>query len=98
MEYIPGMPKLSNRTRVIQVLNIPCRPGCDGTGCLCSNVVTQLLEELPDGTKGTRVIERRLPGSVTILAKSEVEVPAWVAQSQVVKQAVAQGRLRLVEH
>lgn len=92
------MRTLANPTRTIQVLNVPCREGCDGTECLCTVVVTQLQDELEDGTKGVRVVERRLSGSVTILAKGDIQVPDWLAQSAVVKQAVALGRLRLIEH
>ncbi len=90
------MPQIQNRTKAIQQLNIPCRAGCDGTGCLCSEVVTALQEELEDGTKGTRVLSRKLAGSLVFLGSETKDVPSWVAESGPVKAAIARGRLRLI--
>lgn len=89
--------QLMNRTKVIQVLNIPCRAGCDGADCLCQNVTTTLNVTDKDGTKGKKVLERRLAGSITILAGQKLEVPDWVAESAPVKDAVAKNVLRLVK-
>lgn len=95
------MVKLANRQKRIQVLNIPCvldeNGKCTHEDCLCSEVVTQIQVELPDGTRGLKLLERRLPGSITILAEKSVEVPAWMADAPDVKAAVAQGRVRLVK-
>ncbi len=65
--------------------------------CICTTVVMPLADELPDGTRGVRMVTRKLPGSITFLAGETQEVPGWVAESAPVKQAVARGSLRLVE-
>ncbi len=91
------MAKILNRQKTAQTLNIPCRQGCDGQNCLCQTVTTTHYVELSDGTKGTKVLERRLPGAITILAGESLEVPDWVAESAPVKDGVAKGRLRLVQ-
>jgi len=90
------MPKIANRTKQIQVFNVPCRIGCNGEGCLCTEVTIQLAAVDADGTRGVRVIDRRLPGSVTFLAGENREVPAFVASSPDVKRAIDRGALRLL--
>ncbi len=90
------MPTLANRTKTIQVFNIPCRAGCDGTACLCSIVATSRVVEDKDGTRGILEAEKRIPGSVTFLGGEKKEVPAFVVASPEVKRAIDRGALRLL--
>ena len=91
------MPTLKNRTKQIQVFNIPCQPGCaGGEGKLCSTVEQRFMTEAEDGTRGVRVTEKHLPGSVTFLAGEKKEVPAFVAAAPDVKTAIDRGTLRLL--
>jgi len=91
---------IRNTTRQAQTFNLVCpkKGKCTSEDdCLCTSVETQLFVELPDGTKGIRIVERRLPGSVTVLAKgSSEQLPAWIADSPEVKSALARGTIRLV--
>lgn len=90
--------KLHNRTKTAKTYNIPCRPGCTGAECLCQLVTTQLHVELDDGTKGIKEVERRLPGSVTILAgEKSSSLPSWVGESKYVKAALARREVVLVQ-
>lgn len=91
------MAKIINKQRTAQTLNIPCRVGCDGTDCLCSEINTELVVELESGERGTKVLSRRLPGAITILGGDSLVVPDWVAESAPVKDGVAKGSLRLVK-
>jgi hypothetical protein len=91
------MPTLSNRTKQIQVFNIPCEPGCTGgAGKLCSTVEQRFMVEARDGTRGVKVTEKHLPGSVTFLAGEKKDVPASVAAAPDIKTAIDRGTLRLL--
>lgn len=90
------MPTIANRTKQVQIFNIPCREGCDGTACLCSVITIERMAESPDGTRGVQVLEKRIPGSVTFLAGEKKEVPVYVAASRDVKRAIDRGALRLL--
>jgi hypothetical protein len=89
--------KVTNTSRMIQEFNIPCatRP-CDGSGCLCSEVVARRPHVAADGTVGILEERKRIPGSVTILAGATVEIPDWAAESPDVQAAVARRAVRLV--
>lgn len=92
------MVTMKSRTKTAQVFNLPCPGDCKpGETCFCNTIRTELREELPDGTKGVRVLERRLPGSVTFLAGETKELPDWVARCPDVKGALDRGSLRLIE-
>lgn len=90
--------KIINRTKTIQVFNIPCRPNCDGTDCFCSQVQTHLNVQDKDGTSGRKILDRRLPGSLTLLAsETKTKMPDWVGETAPIKDAVAKNILRLVK-
>jgi hypothetical protein len=92
------MVTLTNTTKVAKTFNIPCSPSCqEGRGkCLCSVVTTALAVELPDGTKGTKELTRRLPGSLTIRGGESLPVEDWVARAPSITRAVASKAIRLV--
>ncbi len=90
------MAKLENRTRQILVFNIPCPPGCGGADKLCTRIEQSFTEEAADGTRGIRIREKHLPGSITILAGKKLNVPAFVLAAPDVKRAIDRGTLRLL--
>ncbi len=90
------MPTIANRTKQIQVFNIPCRAGCDGKDCLCTVVTSRQIQVDKEGTRGVRVLDRRIPGSVTFLTGEKKEVSNFVATSPAVKSAIDRGALRLL--
>jgi hypothetical protein len=91
------MPTLQNRTKQIQVFNVACPPGCTGgPNTLCTTVEQRFIEEANDGTRGVRVTEKHLPGSVTFLAGEKKEVSASVVAAPVIKRAIDRGTLRLL--
>lgn len=91
--------KIKNLLKSVVVLNLPHSPTCQDTGtdCPCSLVKTALAVEDEDGTRGVRMLERRLGGSVTILASETTELPDWIGETKPFKDAVAKRWLRLVE-
>lgn len=100
------MINLKNVTRVARTFNLPCGAGeCapfsrreNSGGCFCNDIETQLVEETPDGTKGTRTMVRRLAGSITIRGRSDSgSLPDWAKEAPEIKAALAAGYLRLVE-
>lgn len=92
----PTVRTVSNRTKKIQVFNIPCRPDCDGSECFCSVQEMRTVEETPDGTRGVRVTHKRIPGSVTLLAGEKRDLPLRVLDAADVKRAIDRGDLRLL--
>jgi hypothetical protein len=107
------MAQLKNRTKTAQTLNIPCKESCAkaqkkdddgkegadaGKDCICSLQHYSRTVTDADGVTGVLEEDRRLPGSITVLAgKEPTEVPDWVAESDVVKAAIANGQLEVVE-
>ena len=81
--------KLKNITKTVQEINIPClAPEC-GKGCFCVDIVTPLVEQLEDGTRGSRILERRLAGNITIRPGLTTEdLPDWVCDTPTVKRAL----------
>lgn len=60
-------------------------------------VTTQVTEDMGDGKFGVRVVERKLPSSLTLLGGETREgLPEWVKACPEVKAALSRGTLRLV--
>ena len=91
------MVTLTNRTKVAQTFNIPCRPGCAGADCLCTEVTTRLAVAMDDGKVGVKEVTRRLPGAITIRAAESLSVEPWVADAPSIARAVASKVVRLVK-
>ncbi|TBR17482.1 MAG: hypothetical protein EPO57_09115 [Chitinophagaceae bacterium] len=92
------MVTLTNRKKGIEVFNLPHKEFCTEAECGCQAITTQLTEELPDGTRGVRHIERKLAGSLTLLAGESKEMPDQVLQVRDVKAAIDRGTLRVIQH
>lgn len=89
---------LTNRTRQIKVYNLAHEVCCSAEECHCQTVTTQIHTELEDGTRGLQVLERKLAGSLTLLAGEAKVVPNSVRFLPEVKRDLDRGALRLVEH
>lgn len=92
------MPTIHNRSKQVQVFNLPCPKDCAGdTPHGCKIIETQQMAETPDGTRGIRIAQKHITGSVTFLAGEKKEVPDTVAESPHVKRALDRGTLRLLK-
>ena len=88
-----------NKSKQAVTFNLPCPKNAEGEcaeGCLCTTIETRTAIEFDDGTKGVQVLDRKLPGSVTVLAGGRSEVPSWAGKSPEVKAALARGAVRLI--
>lgn len=92
------MIKLSNRTKQIQVFNLPHAYRCSETWCFCTPTELRLVEALPDGSTGVRVVGRQICSSLTLLAgETSGELPVEVARAPEVKAALDRQVLRLIQ-
>lgn len=90
------MKTVVNRTKKIQVYNIPCPPDCDGKECLCTVQEMRSIQDAKDGERGIRVFDKRLPGSITFLAGEKKNLKAHFLTAPDVKRAIDRGDLRLL--
>lgn len=90
-------PKLLNRSKTIQVFNLPHAEFCGQGACICTKKMLELSVLLPDGTRGRREEPRLISESLTLLAGETKEVDERVLQVGSVKTALAKGTLRLVQ-
>jgi hypothetical protein len=90
------MLKLKNLTKTAKTYNVPCTPDCDREGCVCTVRELSLADEAEDGTRGTRIVEKRIYGSITILGGGELPVEEWMLETPEVKGALARRQVRLV--
>lgn len=88
--------EVMNRTKKIQVFNLPCSPDCAGNGPFCSSTEQRTIEEAKDGTRGVRVVQKHIAGSFTFLAGEKKAVPLQVLAAPDVKRAIDRGDLRLL--
>ena len=89
---------LVNRSKTAQVFNLSPCPGSGTCGpCYCSTVVQSTPVELPDGSRGMKQTQKRLVGSLTLLAGEQCAVPDWVAQCTEIKRALDRGAIRLIQ-
>lgn len=93
------MVSLKNTEKRYQVFNLPCpvKP-CDGSCGKCELITQRFPEELDDGKVGIRETEKRIPGSMTLLAGETAKgLPDWVASCPEVKAALDRGALKLIQ-
>ncbi len=90
---------LKNTQKRIQVFNLPCKATpCGGTDCLCTLVEQRWPAETVDGRHGIKIVEKRIPGSLTLLAgETKSGIPDWVANCPAVKGALDRRDLKLIK-
>ena len=90
---------IENRLRQLQVFNLDhdafCRPGA----CACSNLTVLVVDENPrTGERAQRRVEKKAPGSLTLLAlERRAGLPVRLLDVPEVKAAIARGHVRIVE-
>lgn len=89
---------LESRTRRMQVFHLPHDVFCRGR-CACSEVIVVVTAENPrTGERAPRQLQKKVPGSLTILARERKPgLPSAVLDLAEVKAAIARGYLRIVE-
>lgn len=89
---------LENRERRMQVFNLPHAIYCAAAGrCECTEqVVTTLVEDPRTGQRTPRSVVRRIPASLTLLARAQRSgLPEAVLDVAEIRRAVDQGALRV---
>lgn len=89
---------LENRERRMQVFNLPHAIYCAAAGrCQCTEqVVTTLAEDARTGARTPRSVVRRIPASLTLLARAQqAGLPRAVLEVPEIQRAVAAGALRV---
>jgi hypothetical protein len=91
---------LQNRRRQMQVFNLDHRSYCEPSGCGCVELVVTLVREHPrTGAQLPRRIEKKAPGSLTLLAlETRRGLPEAILKVPEVKAAIDAGTVRVVEH
>ena len=90
---------LESRLRQIQVFNLDhdayCRPGA----CECADLAVLVVDENPrTGDRAQRRVEKKAPGSLTMLAlERRAGLPTRLLDVPEVRAAIARGHVRVVE-
>ena len=90
---------IESRLRQIQVFNLDhdtfCRPGA----CGCSDLSVLVLDENPrTGERAQRRVEKKVPDSLTLLARERrAGLPNRLLDVAEVRAAVALGHVRIIE-
>ena len=88
---------LESRSRRMQVFYLPHEVCCRDR-CACANVAVFVVAEHPrTGERARKKVVKRVPGSITFLARERKEnVPAALLELAQVKAAISRGYLRIV--
>jgi hypothetical protein len=89
---------LESRVRQMQVFNLPHGAYCKDD-CACGDRTITVVEENPrTGAKAPRLVTRKTPDSLTLLARERrAGLPSAILDVPEVKAAIARGRVRVVE-
>lgn len=89
---------LESRVRQMQVFNLPHGAYCKDD-CACSDrTITVVAENPRTGARAPRLVTRKTPGSLTLLARERrAGLPTAILDVPEVKAAIARGRVRVVE-
>jgi hypothetical protein len=83
----------------MQVFNLEHDAYCAGGECACSVITAQVLEENPrTGDRAPRLVTKRAPASLTLLARERREgLRDSITAVPEVQAAIARGLVRVVE-
>jgi len=89
---------LESRVRRMQVFHLPHEVFCRGH-CTCAEVtVVVVAENSRTGERAPKRVAKRVPGSITILARErKAGLPGTVLEVAEVRAAISRGYLRVIE-
>ena len=89
---------VKNKSRAMFTLNLEKGVNYDDDRFASTTQTLHLSDHAPDGTVGTRIVEKELPGSVTWLAgETKSKLPSKLEELADFKRACATGILLVVE-